>query len=161
VWWSDRSIKALVSCGIVILAAACFLGNRVVWELGDASRTGLKANEEISTARVAQSDNLPKEGGAAQKGGARSSNVACSDFETQEQAQSVFEQDEILYGDALDSNINGIACDEGNFFDRERNPRGALLSAGGPYAGPVPVMPGGICPKEFPIENGNSCHSAP
>lgn len=154
-------MKALIFCVVVVLATACLLAGRVAWEVGDASSTGLKANQKISTARVAQSDNLQKEGGAAQKGGAPSGDVQCSDFETQEQAQSVFEQDEILYGDALDSNINGIACDEGNFFDDERNPRGDLLKAGGPAAGPVPVMAGGVCPKEFPLENRDGCYSEP
>ncbi len=154
-------MKTLIVCGVVVLATVCLLAGRLVWEVGDASGPGLKANQEISTARVAQSDNLPKGGGAAQKGGAPSGDVQCSDFETQEQAQSVFEQDEILYGDALDSNINGVACDEGNFFDDKRNPRGDLLKAGGPADGPVPVMQGGACPKEFPIEGNDGCYSAP
>ena len=154
-------MKTLIVCGVVVLATVCLLAGHVVWEVGDASGTGLKANQEISTAHVAQSDNLPKEGGPVQKGGAPSGDVQCSDFETQEQAQSVFEQDEILYGDALDSNINGVACDEGNFFDDKRKPREELLKAGGAAGGPVPVMPGGICPKEFPIEGNDGCYSAP
>jgi hypothetical protein len=145
----------------MVLATACLLVGRIAWEVEDAGGTTLKKNEEISTARVAQSDNLPKLEGATQKSGAPSSDVQCSDFETPQQAQSVFEQDEILYGDALDSNINGIACDEGNFFDDERISRGDLLKAGGPTAGPVPVMPGGVCPKEFPIEDRDACYSAP
>lgn len=153
--------KALILCGVVILATACLLAVRPVWEVGDANGTGLKANETISTARVAQSGNRPKERGPAQKGGTPSGDVQCSDFQTQEQAQSVFEQDEILYGDALDSNINGVACDEGNFFNDKRNPRQELLKAGGPITGPVPLMPGGVCPKEFPAENGDGCYSAP
>jgi hypothetical protein len=157
----DRSTKALAFCGVMVLATASLLAGRVAWEVEDAGRPGLKANEEISTTRVAQSDNLPKVGGETQKTSAPSSNVQCSDFETQQQAQSVFEQDEILYGDALDSNINGIACDEGNFFDDERNSRGDLLKAGGPTAGPVPIMPGGVCPKEFPMEDQSACYSAP
>ena len=153
-------MKALIVCGVVFVTA-CFLVGRLMGEVGDASGAALKANQEISAARVAQSDNLPKERGPGQKADAPSGDVQCSDFETREQAQSVFEQDEILYGDALDSNINGIACDEGNFFDNERNLRGNLLEAGGPAAGPVPVMPGGGCPKEYPIENSDGCYSAP
>ncbi len=154
-------MKTLIVCGVVVLATVCLLAGRVAWEVGDTSGAGLKANQEISTAHIAQSDNLPREGSPAQKAGAPSGDVQCLDFETQEQAQSVFEQDEILYGDALDSNINGIACDEGNFFDDEHNPGGDLLKAGGPAAGPVPVMPGGVCPKEFPMENRDGCYSAP
>lgn len=32
-----------------------------------------------------------------------------------------------------------------------------LLQAGGPESGPVPPMPGGGCPKEFPIKAGGAC----
>jgi len=33
-----------------------------------------------------------------------------------------------------------------------------LLEAGGPEEGPVPMMPGGGCPTEFPIKQGNACY---
>ena len=36
---------------------------------------------------------------------------------------------------------------------------GELMSAGGPEAGPVPKLPGGSCPKEFPQERGRACYS--
>ncbi|MCA1715894.1 MAG: hypothetical protein LC781_03225, partial [Actinobacteria bacterium] len=36
---------------------------------------------------------------------------------------------------------------------------GELMSAGGPEAGPVPKLPGGACPKEFPQERGRACYS--
>ncbi len=32
-----------------------------------------------------------------------------------------------------------------------------LLQAGGPESGPVPPMPGGGCPEEFPVEAGGAC----
>ena len=35
---------------------------------------------------------------------------------------------------------------------------GELMKAGGPSEGPVPVMPGGNCPKEFPTERGGACY---
>src|SRR5919202_34006 len=31
------------------------------------------------------------------------------------------------------------------------------FNAGGPSEGPVPVMPGGGCPQEFPIRSGDAC----
>ena len=89
--------------------------------------------------------------------------VQCSDFDNQQQAQQVFEQDQILFGDALDSNVNGIACDEGNFFDKQSSkgsPRGELLKAGGPEKGPVPLMPSGGCPVEYPAERAGACYAA-
>jgi hypothetical protein len=33
-----------------------------------------------------------------------------------------------------------------------------LLDAGGPTKGPVPLMPDGGCPKEFPTEHNNLCY---
>jgi hypothetical protein len=33
-----------------------------------------------------------------------------------------------------------------------------LLDAGGPTEGPVPLMPGGGCPPEFPTEHNNLCY---
>ena len=38
------------------------------------------------------------------------------------------------------------------------NPWGTLMGAGGPAEGPVPVMPGGNCPREFPAKKGNACY---
>lgn len=35
---------------------------------------------------------------------------------------------------------------------------GSLLNAGGPTDGPVPPMPGGGCPREFPVETGEVCN---
>jgi micrococcal nuclease len=37
----------------------------------------------------------------------------------------------------------------------EREP---LMEAGGPADGPVPLMPGGSCPAEFPIERSGACY---
>src|SRR5215212_5167482 len=35
------------------------------------------------------------------------------------------------------------------------------FNAGGPKAGPVPPMPDGSCPKEYPDQRGNACYAAP
>jgi hypothetical protein len=39
--------------------------------------------------------------------------------------------------------------------DRERKP---LMDAGGPTAGPVPLMPGGGCPEEYPVRRHGACY---
>ncbi|MBD0327922.1 MAG: hypothetical protein ICV68_15945 [Pyrinomonadaceae bacterium] len=36
---------------------------------------------------------------------------------------------------------------------------GELMKAGGSSSGPVPVMPGGGCPEEFPQERNGTCYS--
>lgn len=83
--------------------------------------------------------------------------VECTDFESQQQAQEVFELDQIVFGDALDSDVNGTACDEVDFFIA-LNSRQSLLEAGGPEDGPLPKMPGGGCPEEFPAEKAKGCY---
>ena len=37
---------------------------------------------------------------------------------------------------------------------------GTLMEAGGSDEGPMPKMPGGGCPKEFPVEKENGCYGA-
>ena len=36
--------------------------------------------------------------------------------------------------------------------------RGSLMDAGGPSAGPVPLMPGGGCPEEYPVRRQEACY---
>lgn len=36
-------------------------------------------------------------------------------------------------------------------------PQGELFKAGGSSAGPVPKLPGGGCPKEYPEQQGDAC----
>jgi len=38
-------------------------------------------------------------------------------------------------------------------------PPGALMNAGGPTDGPVPTMPNGSCPKEFPDQRNGACYA--
>jgi hypothetical protein len=39
--------------------------------------------------------------------------------------------------------------------DRDRSP---LMDAGGPAAGPVPLMPGGGCPEEYSVRRNDACY---
>jgi hypothetical protein len=160
---------------VVVIALASVMAGRVAWETREA---GEAKDAEISVARATQ----VKDGGG-QPGGSPAqepvpvsrndrgaeqtvqrlldqygNNVECTDFENRQQAQEVFEVDQILFGDALDSDINGMACDEENFFSRQNNARQRLLEAGGPGDGPAPPIPNGGCPKEFPLQKGEGCH---
>jgi hypothetical protein len=78
----------------------------------------------------------------------------------------------------LDPDGNGIACDEllnaggGQFASAGSaspqpsvdggsqllNRYGNLLDAGGPTSGPVPLMPDGGCPREFPVMRDAACY---
>jgi hypothetical protein len=165
-----------IFCAAAVIVAASLIVGRVAWETRAAAD---KEKDEVFVAQAAQkieNAQQPANPSTPQSStqGARSNqdadqriqqlldrygdNVQCTDFETQQQAQDVFEADQILFGDALDSDVNGIACDEGDFFSgRNRN----LLAAGGPDKnGPVPLMPNGQCPREFPVKDQGICYGA-
>jgi hypothetical protein len=78
----------------------------------------------------------------------------------------------------LDPDGNGIACDEllsagggqsasagsaspqpsADGGSQLLNRYGNLLEAGGPTSGPVPLMPNGGCPREFPTMRHEACY---
>jgi hypothetical protein len=86
----------------------------------------------------------------------------CPDFTTSAEAQA-----QLLPGDpyGLDADDDGTACDElggggsapptGSAID---DGGGTLLDAGGPTEGPLPPMPDGTCPKEYPTEQAGACY---
>ena len=167
------SLRGPVFCAAVLIAMASVMAGRVAWEASEATET------RISVARAAQvedEDGGKRLGGSPAQGPAPTgkstqdadqriqqlldrygNDVQCTDFEDRQQAQEVFEADQIIFGDALDSDINGAACDEGGFFGRQNDSSQRLLEAGGPENAPVPLMPSGGCPKEFPLQKGEIC----
>jgi len=61
--------------------------------------------------------------------------------------------------DELDEEADGPrARSSDNDRRGDRESRHTLLEAGGPQDGPVPALPGGGCPAEFPVEQGNACY---
>jgi hypothetical protein len=77
----------------------------------------------------------------------------------------------------LDPDGNGVACDEflsaggqsatGTSTAQPQSPPaggsqsryGNLFEAGGPSSGPVPIMPSGGCPREFPTMRDGACYA--
>lgn len=57
--------------------------------------------------------------------------------------------DEGQYDDPIDTSDPGATPDQ---YDDE------LMEAGGPEDGPVPAMPDGGCPGEFPTSRGGACY---
>jgi hypothetical protein len=98
----------------------------------------------------------------------------CEDFATSAEAQA-----QLLPGDpyGLDADNDGTACDElgggggasasasataSASASASASPVAAgdrnLFNSGGPKNGPVPLMPDGGCPVEYPIQRGDLCH---
>ena len=161
-----------LALGLLVMALAV-IGSLKIHPAWESKEAGVV----VSVSRVAEAQNKSGSAVGARSNGNTPSDIQrlldqygdlrCSDFDNQQQAQAVFEQDQILFGDALDSNINGIACDEGNFFGQngsqsssKTDPKSELLKAGGPQEGPVPLMPDGGCPREYPVKKSdNACYA--
>ena len=95
----------------------------------------------------------------------------CRDFATSAEAQA-----QLLPGDpyGLDADGDGTACDElgggGGSASASASATASasasavaagdrnLFESGGPKNGPVPLMPGGGCPVEYPDQRGDLCY---
>ncbi len=169
-----RFLRALVICAAVVLAASCLLAGRPTGEshVAEAESSRGKGDSPRDGADDAPADQL------VQQYIDQYGDLRCADFDNRQQAQDVFEIDQIVFGEALDSDINGIACDEeedasvqktskrgskGDAKDntsKESSAKGLLLKAGGPEGdgAPVPLMPGGGCPEEYPEQNDGASY---
>ncbi len=152
--FGEESFRTLTYCGLVGLAVLFLLVAWIVWEEEHGvERASILPSVQAATQSSADIDQR------IQQLLDRYGDVQCSDFDTQQQAQEVFELDQILLGDALDPDFNSLACDEDDFFGRISQ-RDSLLEAGGPEDGPVPLMPTGVCPEEYPIHKDRACYSS-
>ncbi len=155
----------------MVLAAASLLTGDPTWEsqIAEAQIPRDKGGSPQGDADDAPADQL------VQQYIDQYGDLRCADFDNRQQAQDIFELDQIVFGEALDSDINGVACDEDDVFiektskrgskgaaSTESSAKGLLLKAGGPDEdrAPVPRMPGGGCPEEYPVENGVACYAA-
>ena len=100
----------------------------------------------------------------------------CASFGSQQSAQAELERNPSDPSN-LDPNGNGIACENYDYgfasasttatssptvkatptAAQSQDP-GKLFDSGGPTGGPVPLMPDGSCPPEFPIKQNGACY---
>jgi hypothetical protein len=107
----------------------------------------------------------------------------CESFGSQQSAQAELERD-LSDPNDLDPDADGIACEEYD-YGRGGSPTATasptppqdkyltaaseqyqkdlgsddLFDAGGPAGGPVPPMPDGSCPPEFPTKQNGACYT--
>lgn len=130
-----------------------------------------------ASARVAYEKIGGSESGMKPAAAQESGDLDCADFATQAEAQAEFDADP-SDPNGLDADSDGIACeenadasddggtsedqydDEGVDRPGDRNNRGDrdLMESGGTLAAPVPPLPGGGCPPEYPIARRGYCH---
>jgi hypothetical protein len=149
-----RMIRIILVAAFVV---ACAVGLRVAWE-DHANRA----------TPVAQAQ----------------ANIKCGRFVYQEKAQAFFDANP-EFASELDGNGDGVACEHlpSRSGDGGASPtvsptsttsptapattspavtasrtRKTVLDSGGSENGPVPLMPGGECPDEYPVERGGACY---
>jgi hypothetical protein len=101
----------------------------------------------------------------------------CASFGDQAAAQAELDRDP-SDPSGLDADDDGEACEDYDYGTGGESPDGAdegqygggggggnvtprdngLMNAGGPEDGPVPTMPGGGCPPEYPSERAGACY---
>lgn len=135
-----RSLSLPVKLALCCLVLACGFTARVGWAYIDVGSSvdqisAARAADTSSSQEIAQSDssdiNVNADDGASSGSEAETTNESTSAAQEQ-------------YGDASDDQYEDASDD--------------LLSAGGSDDGPVPPMPGGGCPSEYPINLVDGCY---
>ena len=155
---------SLLKVVAVALALSGAFGLRLGWELveGPADPTPISV-APVSSETVGPAVELAQSGGT---GGGDGTDLDCTDFNSQQEAQAALDADPSDPNN-IDQDGNGLPCEDANLPDdsstSQNGPQNSgqqddLLSAGGPALGPIPVMPGGRCPEEYPVERNGACY---
>ena len=100
----------------------------------------------------------------------------CQSFGSQESAQAELERD-LSDPSNLDADDDGLACEDYDYgvsgvsptasptatgtttgTAPPTTPPDSILDSGGPERGPVPPLPSGGCPDEYPVERDSTCY---
>lgn len=156
--------KLALGVALVVLVLSCGFTARAAWELSRSELTQPTVGLDLVQSQT---------------------DLDCADFASQAEAQAEFDKD-TTDPNNLDADNDGIACesldggtedsgtgagDTGGRGSRDGTSDGTsdadagsdqyngdLMDAGGPSSGPVPLMPGGGCPIEYPVEHDGACY---
>ena len=159
---------AVVALAILALSAA--LWARVAWEMNEARAIPNFNIPDVDVPNVDAPDvdvpNVPNgnsnddgddDGDDGGGSGSSSGDVDCS-LLTQAEAQGILAADPSdpynLDGDGDGVPREDDGSDESGGYQYSTTP---LFTSGGPEDGPMPPMPGGGCPEEFPAEREGGC----
>ena len=90
--------------------------------------------------------------------GSSSSSDEGTDVEEEDSEEAQYEL--VQYSDSSlsdEDSSDSEGSSEGSQYTAAEDPGTVLMEAGGPEDG-APRMPGGGCPREFPVERGNGCY---
>jgi hypothetical protein len=135
----------IMRVALVALVLSCGFTLRAAWELANPDATPSNVDFELVQSQA---------------------DLNCADFASQAEAQAEFDSD-TTDPNGLDADGDGEACEElgggseaapGNDTADEDQYNNDLMEAGGPASGPVPMMPGGGCPVEYPVKLDGACY---
>jgi len=130
-------LSFLVKVALICLVLACGFTSRVVWAYVDFG----SPNGSLNAAQAQSSDiNL-----SAKDRTTTGTSGTSSDTQSTERTDS----SQNASGDQYSNQSNA----------KDQYSGSALMNAGGPETGPVPLMSNGTCPIEYPVEHKGSCYS--
>jgi hypothetical protein len=165
---------------VVALLVVCVMAARLAWEVAYGGDEGAPAG--IGVAHAAQTDedlfdcsDFESQEDAQEQlldgdpyvldengDGTACNEVGVELAAQQTDASQYSGDDELQYADDDQySDQYGSLASSGSTDSNGTTTSGTLLEAGGPETGPVPTMPGGGCPDEFPTEKDGACYAAP
>jgi hypothetical protein len=136
-----ESVSLPVKVLLIALILACGFTARVAWAyIGDDGKGSV-----VSVSRVATSEEI-----------AQTDTTAAEDqYSDDVTDREVQEQFDIEVQNSDEQYIDQYA----DQYEDQYGDEGTLMEAGGLSDGPVPLMPGGDCPPEFPIKLSQACYA--
>ena len=157
-----------IAVALILLIGGALIA-RVTWELAGDPAAEAPIDASFASSRggglgteLAQADTTGGDGAA---------DLDCEDFSSQQEAEATLNADPSDPNN-IDEDGDGVPCEGENLPDASQGPGGqqttgalyqgdaSLMNAGGPPKGPVPLMPGGNCPKEYPVERSGACYTS-
>ena len=152
----------------LILLIGCALIARLTWELAGDPAAPTPIDASFASSRGGGSG---AELAQANTTGDGAADLDCEDFSSQQEAEATLNADPSDPNN-IDEDGDGVPCEGENLPDASQGPSGqqatgaqyqgdaSLMNAGGPPKGPVPLMPDGNCPKEYPVERSGACYTS-
>lgn len=140
-------ISVPLKIGLVLLILACGFTARMAW--GYAVGGEDTGSIQVSRIANAQSDSARPDPDSGDVEISPSEEVSVADDSGDSSASNAQYNSQEQYANGDASEDQGDTGQDG----------GNLMNAGGPLSGPVPAMPDGICPAEFPVRLDSGCFS--
>lgn len=150
---SSWSIPVKISCVFLILA--CGFTARVAWAYLDVT----SSPDEIRAAQAASNSKVSHQ---TSSDSGSDINVTAADSSATNETTSTFsaQQDQSSSGSQQSTAASSQYSDPSNASEQQYSSGSQnLMSAGGSESGPVPLLPDGGCPPDFPVNLIDGCYA--